>query len=266
MQYESDRQEDTGGEPSIAEMTEKAIKILSKNSDGFFLAVEGGRIDHGHHESQAYKAIHDTVAMDAAVRLAINMTDERETLIIVTADHSHTMTIAGYPDRGNDILGIVEDPLADDGLPYTTLGYPNGPGGNIVLRSFEETGKRPNLAGVETNSKSFVNEALVPLNYETHAGEDVAIYASGPFAHLFTSVHEQHYIAHVIRYAACFGGGKQVCTDAASPDPHTSNVDPHSSSSSPYSTSPDSCGDATNSSKINIMLMVISLITASYSG
>ncbi|XP_071840262.1 alkaline phosphatase, tissue-nonspecific isozyme-like isoform X3 [Apostichopus japonicus] len=158
MQYESDRANDTSGEPSIAEMTEKAIQILSKNNNGFFLAVEG----------------------------------------------------------------VVEDPTGQvpvDGLPYTTLGYLNGPGGNLTSQSFKVNGVRPNLTGVETNSKSFVNEALVPLEYETHGGEDVAIYASGPFAHLFTSVHEQHYIAHVIRYAACLGNGKQVCTDVAEPDP-----------------------------------------------
>ncbi|XP_071840260.1 alkaline phosphatase-like isoform X2 [Apostichopus japonicus] len=222
MQYESDRANDTSGEPSIAEMTEKAIQILSKNNNGFFLAVEGGRIDHAHHDSLGYKALHDTVALDTAVQVAIDMTDPRDTLIIVTADHSHTMAIAGYPVRGNDILGVVEDPTGQvpvDGLPYTTLGYLNGPGGNLTSQSFKVNGVRPNLTGVETNSKSFVNEALVPLEYETHGGEDVAIYASGPFAHLFTSVHEQHYIAHVIRYAACLGNGKQVCTDVAEPDP-----------------------------------------------
>ncbi|PIK58341.1 putative alkaline phosphatase, tissue-nonspecific isozyme-like [Apostichopus japonicus] len=106
MQYESNRQTDSAGEPSIAEMTEKAIRILRKNPNGFFLAIEAGRIDHGHHDSVAYNSLHDTVAMDTAVQVAMDMTDSSDTLIIVTADHSHTFTFAGYPERGHDIFGM----------------------------------------------------------------------------------------------------------------------------------------------------------------
>ena len=52
---------------------------------------------------------------------------------------------------------------------------------------------------------------LVPLNYETHAGEDVGIYATGPMSHLFHGVHEQNYIAHVMAYASCVGPNTQHC-------------------------------------------------------
>lgn len=65
-----------------------------------------GRIDHGHHDSVAYNSLHDTVAMDTAVQVAMDMTDSSDTLIIVTADHSHTFTFAGYPERGHDIFGM----------------------------------------------------------------------------------------------------------------------------------------------------------------
>jgi alkaline phosphatase len=51
MEYEAKRIK-TLDQPSIVEMTEKAIQILSRNPNGFFLFVEGGRIDHGHHESK----------------------------------------------------------------------------------------------------------------------------------------------------------------------------------------------------------------------
>ena len=50
-----------------------------------------------------------------------------------------------------------------------------------------------------------VRDAPVPLGSETHAGEDVLIYANGPWAHLFHGLHEQSYIPHVIKYAACIG-------------------------------------------------------------
>ena len=57
MEYEFDRPTDLGGEPSIAEMTVKAIQLLQQNrrrgSEGYFLMVEGGRIDHAHHEGNA---------------------------------------------------------------------------------------------------------------------------------------------------------------------------------------------------------------------
>ena len=52
-------------------------------------------------------------------------------------------------------------------------------------------------------ARGWVQEAIVPLDAETHAGTDVAVYAQGPSAYLFTGVHEQNYIAHAVRYAAC---------------------------------------------------------------
>ena len=129
MQYEQDRDNDILGEPSIAEMTEAAIKVLDNDSSGFFLVVESGRIDHAHHAGNAHGALFDTIAMADAVTAAMETADMDETLIIVTADHSHVFTIGGYPKRGNPILGKVvnvgadEPALAADDLPYTTLAY-----------------------------------------------------------------------------------------------------------------------------------------------
>ncbi|CAG0912215.1 unnamed protein product [Notodromas monacha] len=67
--------------------------------------VEGARIDHALHDNSAKLALEETLAFDAAVEAALNATDPEDTLIIVTADHSHVMTINGYPNRGNNILG-----------------------------------------------------------------------------------------------------------------------------------------------------------------
>lgn len=66
----------------------------------------GGRIDQAHHEGRAKVALDETLQFDKAVEEALNMTDRSDTLIIVTADHSHTLTVSGYPVRGNDILGM----------------------------------------------------------------------------------------------------------------------------------------------------------------
>ena len=98
------------------------------------LLVEGGRIDHAHHAGNAARALEDTVAFNEAIKVALEKTKREDTLIVVTADHSHTLTINGYPKRGNPILDKVvnvagEFELAGDGKPYTTLAYAKGPGG-----------------------------------------------------------------------------------------------------------------------------------------
>jgi alkaline phosphatase len=207
VQYEADRANDPGGEPSLTEMTEKSIQMLQKNRKGFFLHVEGGRIDHAHHAGNAQRALLDTIEMAKAVRKAVEMTDPDDTLILVTADHSHVFTIAGYPHRGNDILGLTKEvPAADgnptapskagDGMPYTTLGYQNGPGA--------VSGARADLSSVDTTALGYLQQAVVPMGSETHAGEDVAVYAKGPKAHLVHGSMEQNWIYHVMREAFGF--------------------------------------------------------------
>jgi alkaline phosphatase len=70
MQFNADRNATV--EPSLAEMTEKAIKLLKrKNSRGFLLMVEGATIDLAHHRNQAYRALDDTLALDDAVKVAL---------------------------------------------------------------------------------------------------------------------------------------------------------------------------------------------------
>ena len=219
MRYDIDRKLDAAGEPSLAEMTAKAIEILKKNKKGFYLMVEGGRIDHGHHAGNAHRALTDAIAMSEAVKVARELTNDGDTLIIVTADHSHTFTIVGYPSRGNPILGkaaINGRSLRDrTGLPYTTLSYANGPGAiaDGQRREFDaETervvpverigdARRPDLTNVDTTRPAYEQESLVPLSSETHAGEDVPIYASGPHAHLIRGVLEQNAIYHVMAEA-----------------------------------------------------------------
>jgi alkaline phosphatase len=132
MKYEADRAQDGAGEPSLAEMTRTAIELLQQNANGYYLMVEAGRIDHAHHAGNAYRALTDTISLSEAVAVARELSSEEDTLIIVTADHSHVFTLAGYPMRGNPILGLAATeagPMKDAmGLPYTTLGYANGPG------------------------------------------------------------------------------------------------------------------------------------------
>ena len=218
MQYEADRGNDIAGEPSLSQMTEKAINVLDNNDKGFFLTVESGRIDHAHHAGNAYNALNDTIELANAVKVAMENTNPEETLIVVTADHSHVFTIAGYPKRGNPILGKVvgvgqtEPSLAADDMPYTTVGYTNGGGfrdlGNETDAdegyNFAPVTGRVDLSNVDTTTPGFHQEALVPLSSETHAGEDVGVYAMGPGAHLVTGTNEQSFLFHVMDFAADF--------------------------------------------------------------
>ena len=213
MQYEADRANDSdGGEPSLSAMTAKAIDILDNNDKGFFLTVESGRIDHGHHAGSAHGALTDTIEFANAVQAAVDATNPEETLILVTADHSHVFTIAGYPKRGNPILGKVvavgqtTPSTAAGGMPYTTLGYTNG-------RGFMDLGAETNadasysnpinagrqdLTSVDPTTPGFHQEALIPTSSETHAGEDISLHAFGPGAHLAQGVVEQSVIFHII--------------------------------------------------------------------
>ena len=212
MQYEADRAEDSAGEPSLAQMTKLAIEILSRNSNGYFLLVEGGRIDHGHHDNNAYRALTDGIAFADAVALADEMANQNDTLIIVTADHSHVFSFSGYPTRGNPILGKVtpNDPkgkpnnkpkLMDDGKPFTTLGYYVGPGAAWV------GGPRPDLSDVDTSSdKNYIQQAAIPAEDDTHGGEDVAVYARGPGSGNIHGVMEQNEIFHVMAKALDLSG------------------------------------------------------------
>ncbi|XP_017332834.2 intestinal-type alkaline phosphatase [Ictalurus punctatus] len=191
--YELERDPET--DPSLTEMTEKAIKILSKNPNGFYLFVEGGRIDHGHHDSIAKHALYEAVEFDRAIARAAELTSELDTMTVVTADHSHVFSFGGNSPRGNPVLGLSTK-IATDKKPFTTTLYGNGPG-YIANRT------RPDLNYTITSRNDYVQQSVAPLSSETHGSEDVAIFAKGPMSHLFHSVQEQSYIAHAMAYAAC---------------------------------------------------------------
>jgi alkaline phosphatase len=186
LNYELDRVNGNIDEPSLADMTEKAIRILSKNSKGYFLMVEGGRIDHALHGTNAKRALVDTIAFDDAIKRALSLVDLKNTLIVVTADHDHTMTFNGYSHKGNPILGKTTDikqttvqktpvlATAADGLPYTTLVFGNGGGPRNATRT--------DLTAVDTTADAYLQEVGLVLGTpgsETHGGGDVMLLATG---------------------------------------------------------------------------------------
>jgi len=203
LSFEADR--DPAKEPSLTEMATAAVRRLKASPKGYYLMVEGGRIDHAHHASNPYRALSDTQQFSRAVAAVLKEVDLDETLVLVTADHSHTLTMAGYPERGNDILGYIKNArggegddkvskegwaLDDRGHPMTTLSYANG--------SFVGP---PLSRLVPPTDKNYLSDKTFGTTSESHAGEDVALFADGPRADLVGGVLEQNVIFHIIAEA-----------------------------------------------------------------
>jgi alkaline phosphatase len=202
LPYMADRKAD-GSDPTLAQMTTAALRLLQGNGKGYVLVVEGGRIDHAHHDGNARRALEETIAFSDAIRAADEATSDDDTLILVTADHAHTMYFAGYPKRGNPILDKVRGISGEDskggeyavdklGLPYTTLGYANGPG----YVAPQPGQARPDLTHVDTEDVDYLQETHVPLGAETHGGDDVGVWAKGPGAGAVRGSVEENVLYH----------------------------------------------------------------------
>lgn len=96
--------------PTLSEMTEAALKHLQRlsNENGFFLFVEGARIDMAHHDNYARIALDETREFAKAIEIVRNLTSIDDTLIVVTADHSHTLTYNGYSVSNNFIRKLKD--------------------------------------------------------------------------------------------------------------------------------------------------------------
>ena len=210
MSYDIDR--DPAKEPSLSDMTARSIDQLKSNKKGFFLMVEGGRIDHALHETTARKALQDTVAFDDAIKVAIDKMkvidpDLKNTLIVVTADHDHTMVLNGYAartgpstDTNPGVLGLLRNVVTNafetdiNSNPYTIIGFGNGENRPAV---------RGALTDVAVFDKAYHQEAAIPTTAgsETHGGADVFLGAIGKGAENFAGVMLNTNVFSLIRKA-----------------------------------------------------------------
>ena len=242
-------------EPSLTDMTVAAIKMLENDENGYFLFVEGGRIDTAHHGNLPQKSLEDTKEFAKAIDIARQMTDMSDTLIVVSSDHSHAFTFNGYPERNQNVLGIAE--LSDeDGKPYETLSYANGPG-------YPTTFGGVNMERLDISEQDFKNparrySATVPLSSETHAAEDVGVFASGPWSHLFTGSYGQHSIPVMMAYAAKIGPFSTPSTA----DESTTTTSEQSSPSTQSTSTTDSASSISMSILIFSMnfILILSLL------
>lgn len=104
MSFELDRlNDDTVSEPSLADMVGVALGRLSKNTDGFFLQIEGGRVDHAAHANDAGSLIADQIAFDRALAVALRFAEHRDdTLVIITTDHGNANPGLTIPGRNGE--------------------------------------------------------------------------------------------------------------------------------------------------------------------
>ncbi|MFC5461190.1 alkaline phosphatase [Massilia niabensis] len=192
-------------QPTLAEMTTKSIELLSKNPKGFFLMVEGGKIDHALHDTNARNALVETVAFDEAIQAAVERMRALDpgldnTLIVVTADHDHTMVLNGYAKRGNPVLDIVRNvgdgqPTKDaDGKTYTALVFGNGPNRPDV---------RADVDSAQALAHDYRQESGVRWSSESHGGGDVKLYATGAGSAPFKGTIENTHVFTLMK--AAFG-------------------------------------------------------------
>ncbi|WP_426104216.1 alkaline phosphatase [Massilia sp. TSP1-1-2] len=202
LDYEIERRP---SQPSLSQMTVKAIDLLAPDPDGFFLMVEGGKIDHALHDSNAKRALVDTIAFDDAIQAALErmrVLDPglKNTLIVVTADHDHTIVMNGYAKRGNPVLDIVRNysdglPAKDaDGKTYTTLVFGNGPNRPDV---------RADVDSAVALGDDYHQETGVRMAGESHGGGDVKLFATGAGSQVFKGTMENTKVFHLMK--AAFG-------------------------------------------------------------
>jgi alkaline phosphatase len=214
LAYDAER--DPARQPSLAEMTRKAVSLLGQKGDkGFFLMVEGGLIDHALHGTRAKRALQETVAFDAALKAAIIEAQKldpglKHTLIVATADHDHTLLINGYSPRSGPttpekpgVLGLVRSlpdgkiKLDQDGAPYAILGFGTG--------EHRVQGSRAAQAGLTdaiVSADDYHQEAAVRMKSETHGGADVYLGAMGAGAELFRGTIDNTRVFTLMKEAA----------------------------------------------------------------
>ena len=152
--------QDTGNEPTAAEMTKKAIELLDdKDADkGFFLQVESASIDKADHDADACGMIGETQQIDEVIKEALDFAKEdKNTLIVVTADHAHTAEIV--PDGEPSVSAITRLKPSKDGGAVMSVGFGTQPWttdaeGNLQTKSMQHTGTQVRIAGYGPGSEN----------------------------------------------------------------------------------------------------------------
>lgn len=203
MAYEFDRRKLSTNQPSLAQMTSKAINILSKDEDGFFLFVEGSKIDWASHANDPVGVISEVLAFDDAVNVALQYAKkDNNTLILVFADHGNGgMTIGNSSTSDtyskltlDQVLGpIRKATLTGEGLQRVLAGSKDDAKIKDVVSKYygisdlKDTELEAIKKGID--EKKELNYVFGPIissrsaigwTTNGHSGEDLTMYAFGP--------------------------------------------------------------------------------------
>lgn len=197
LAYDFDRQAaGDNEEPSIADMTKKGIETLSKDEDGFFMFVEGSKVDWAAHANDPIGIISDVLAFDEAVEEAVEFAKEDgNTMVIVVSDHGNSGITMGNQNTSGTYPAIPVsayiDPLKKAELTVEgAVSQLNGDRSNmeevtalyglddLSAKELEALKASKNVAGLMVELLS----ERANLGYTTggHTGEDVFLYAYGP--------------------------------------------------------------------------------------
>jgi alkaline phosphatase len=199
MAYDFDRPHLRPEEPTLAEMTKKAIDVLSKDKDGFFLFVEGSKPDWAAHANDAIGIISDVLAFDAAVKEVLDFAKkDGQTLVIAVSDHGNSgitignvntnktysslpisayieplkkakMTLEGATSKLKSDLSNIEEVAALYGLDHLTAEE------KAQLKAAKDKAEVS-----ATLVKLLANRANIGFTTGGHTGEDVFLYSYGP--------------------------------------------------------------------------------------
>lgn len=202
-------------QPNLMEMTSAALRVLEKNRNGFFLMVEGASIDKMEHPLDGPRVGYDAIEFDKAIGVAVDWAKRRDdTLIVVTADHNHSMSIIGTHDRsdgdGRQANGVYADADFPTYADSNGDGFPDDPNPEVQL--FFGWSSHPDHGDDFQHNPTFLQPALlnssgvaVPnpnrdpgaqvqignlpyaQNNCVHTVEDVNVFASGPGAQRFNA-------------------------------------------------------------------------------
>ncbi|MDY0975452.1 alkaline phosphatase [Massilia sp. CFBP9012] len=212
MDFDATR--DPARQPALPAMATKAIDLLAPNKNGFFLMVEGGLIDHALHATLGKRALQETVSYNAALQAAIERMEAldpglKNTLIVATADHDHTLILNGYAARTGKttptnpgVIGLVRNAdgtpsLDGKGQPYTIIGFGTGEQRHAGDRTVH-------LTDEVVTRDDYHQEAVVRTRTgaETHGGSDVYLGATGANAELFRGTIDNTRVFNLIKTAA----------------------------------------------------------------
>ncbi|MBC2854920.1 alkaline phosphatase [Cetobacterium sp. 2A] len=193
---DNDLDRDPKKQPSLAQMTEKAIDLLKKDKDGFFLMVEGSKVDWASHANSPVAQISDYKAFDAAVGVALDYAKKnKDTLVVVTTDHAtggltigNASTSKSYPEHPiEDFVSVLKKAKATEGavakqivdnkaeaktLVLEKLGYELSP------EELKEIDSAKNAGAIETIlANGMSSRSRLGWTTNGHTGEDVPFYA-----------------------------------------------------------------------------------------